>query len=151
MYIIIDIYSKNKNSLQYFLNFFDNILLNNKLFIFIFKIKVSKKTKKKIFTVLKSPHVNKSAQESLEQRFYKTRLKCFVPQIHLFLIFIKKLKVSFFSDVAFKIKLVSSTKTVKKQIKYNFNVNKYSLDFDKFNLIKYLKIYEVFGKFRLNF
>jgi len=110
----------------------------------LLKIKYQRPIKKKIFTVLKSPHVNKIAQEQFEYRIYKKRIKCFVPRISIFLMSLKKTRFSLFSDLGFKIKLISNTK-----IKNSLNVNNYSLDNNQLNLIHYLKIFEISGEFIL--
>ena len=51
------------------------------------KSRKKKKKKKTKFTVLKSPHVNKTAQEQFEYRIYKKQLKCFAFQSVLFLMY----------------------------------------------------------------
>ena len=66
MFINIYISSKNFSSIKNFINFL-NVLslskpLKNKLFLKYLKIPSSKK----VFTLLKSPHVNKTAQDQFE-------------------------------------------------------------------------------------
>jgi ribosomal protein S10 len=149
MFVIIDIYSKNSKSLNYFLEFFCNEKLIQKLNLSILKITSQRQKKKKVFTVLKSPHVNKIAQEQFEYRIYKKRLKCFIPQISLFLIFFKKIRFNLFADLGFKIKLISNLKVEKQKIKNKFNVDNYCLFYKELNLVKYLKILEISGEFIL--
>lgn len=144
MFVIIDIYSKNYKSLCNFLEFFFTETINNKLMLSLLKIKSQRPIKKKLFTVLKSPHVNKIAQEQFEYRIYKKRIKCFVPRISIFLMSLKKTRFSLFSDLGFKIKLISNAK-----IKNSFNVNNYSLGNKQLNLVDYLKIFEISGEFIL--
>ena len=116
MFVIIDIYSKNYQSLSNFLEFFCDEKTIHNLKLSLLKIKSQRPIKKKVFTVLKSPHVNKIAQEQFEYRIYKKRLKIFVPQIMLFLILFKKIRFYMFSDLGFKIKLISNLKSEKKKI-----------------------------------
>jgi ribosomal protein S10 len=149
MFVIIDISSKNYKSLNSFLEFFCNEKLIHKLNLSISKTKVQKSKKKKVFTILKSPHVNKTAQEQFEYRIYKKRLKCFVPQIMLFFIFFKKIRFNLFSDLNFKIKLISNFKVEKKKFKNKFNVNNYCLVHEELNLTEYLKLLEISGEFLL--
>merc|ERR1712045_574025 len=110
MFIIIDIYSKNFKSLKNFLLFFNNKNLFNKFKILTIKTDSQKPLKNFFITVLKSPHVNKSAQEQFEFKVYKKRLKLFVPQIFMFLTFLKKLKTNLFADIKFKLTIISNTK-----------------------------------------
>ena len=149
MFVIIDIYSKNYKTLQFFLVYFFNKKLINKLKLTVIKTQSKKPVKKKVFTILKSPHVNKTAQEQFEYRIYKKRLKCFIPQIFLFLVFLKKIKFKLFSELNFKIKIISNVKFEKKKIKNKFNVDNYYLNNNTNNLINYLKIFETYGEFIL--
>ena len=119
MFVIIDIYSKNYKSLKNFLLFFKNENLLKKLKIHFLKNKTNNRTKKKVITVLKSPHVNKTAQEKFEYRVYKKKIKCFTPQILLLLIFLKKLRLNIFSDINFKLNLITNNTIEKKNKKSN--------------------------------
>merc|ERR1712154_93976 len=102
MFIIIDIYSKNFYALSTFLNSFLNKKICNKLKLIIVKSSLQK-TKKKKLTVLKSPHVNKKAQEQFELHTYKKRIKCFTFKTLLFLVFLKKIKFYLFSEIVIKV------------------------------------------------
>ena len=146
MFVIIDIYSKNRNSLKTFVNFFcdENLLLN--LQVDMLKTKARKPTKKTVITVLKSPHVNKIAQEQFEYRVYKKQFKCFVPQILLFLIFFKKLRANLFSDIKFKFKIISNKKFETTKLKHTFNVDSYCLVHKELNLIRYLNLLTIYGE-----
>jgi len=80
------------NLLKYFfkLNFLrdnQNIKKNN-----------SKLLKKVLFSVLKSPHVNKSAQEQFESKEYKTSLVLYTKNYLRILIFLKIFINSVYSD-----------------------------------------------------
>ena len=151
MFVIIDVYSKNKTSLKLFNNCFLTEELTEKFKFNVIKTVFTKPVKKKVFTVLKSPHVNKVAQEHFEYKVYKSRVSCFVPQFPLFLIFLKKLKFSFFSDINCKIKLVVNTKIYKKKVKKLLNINDYEFDFNEFNLTDYFKILTISGECFLKF
>lgn len=149
MFIIIDIYSKNYQSLKNFLAIFNDENITKNLKITIIKNKVKKPLKKKVITVLKSPHVNKTAQEKFEYRIYKKRLKCFVPQVLLLLVFIKKLTVTSFLDIKFKLNLISSFKNEKRKLKNNININNFCLVHKELNLLKYLKLLTISGEYIL--
>ena len=105
--------------------------------------------KKKVITVLKSPHVNKTAQEKFEYRIYKNKIKCFTPQILLLLTFLKKLRFSFLSDINFKLILISNNKIEKKNLKNQININNFCLVYKELNLIKYLKLLVLSGEYIL--
>ena len=149
MFVTIDLYSKSYASLKKFHNYFNNENLFQKLKIFIIKMNSIKPLKKNRFTVLKSPHVNKSAQEQFEIKMYKKRVKLFVPQILIFLFFLKRLKLYSFSDVKFKINLVSNLKSEKKKTKNGINIDNYYLYYKELDLIKYLKMLSLFGEYCL--
>ena len=99
--------TKNKNSLKKFFFFFNKF--TNKNFTLVKKT-FAKKKKKIVFTILKSPHVNKTAQEQFEIKFLAFQLTIITSQIFKFLIFFKKLKNSIFADINFKIKISSNLK-----------------------------------------
>jgi ribosomal protein S10 len=149
MFIIIDVYSKNYNTLRNFLEFFFTEKINQKLMGSVLTIKSQRPTRKKIFSILKSPHVNKTAQEQFEYRIYKKRLKCFVPKIKLFLIALKKIRFFLFSDLGFKIKLISNNRFEKKKFKNTFNVDNFCLVYEELNLLQYIKLFEISGEFIL--
>lgn len=149
MFVIIDIYSKNYKSLKNFLSVFNDETIIKKLKISILKNRAKKPLKKKVITVLKSPHVNKTAQEKFEYRVYKERVKCFVPQILLLLIFIKKIKLNSFSDIKFKFNFISSSNIEEIKIKNNININHFCLVHKELNLIKYLKLLTISGEYLL--
>ncbi len=149
MFVIIDLYSKNRTSLTNFISFFTDEKVIQKLKIFILQSESKKPLKKKIFTVLKSPHVNKSAQDQFEIKTYKKRLKVFVPQILIFLIFLKKLKINLFSDIKFKFNIILNLNNEKKKIKNKINIDNYYLVYKELNLLKYLKILSIAGEFSL--
>ena len=145
MFFIIHICSKNENSLQKFLQLFLDKQLNNHIKFEPLKKVLKYKTEKKIFTVLKSPHVNKTAQEQFEYRLYKKKIKINSNQFFLFLIFLKKIKLNLFSDLNFKIELIFNKKESLKKIKNTFNVDNYFLENDKYDLKNYLKILNLYG------
>ena len=149
MFVTIDVYSKNSKSLKNFLRFFNSEKITEILKILIVKNKTTKPQKKKVITVLKSPHVNKTAQEKFEYRIYKARLKCFVPQIMLLLIFLKKIKFNSFPDIKFKLNLISNYSIENRNLKTSININNFCLVHKELNLIKYLKLLTFSGEYSL--
>ena len=92
MIVNIFIQSKNLKSIKKFLKFFDKVSMDFKLLSF--KKTFNKLTKKKIITVLKSPHVNKSAQEQFEFSIYRCQINIFSYKTLLLLMFLKYLKTT---------------------------------------------------------
>lgn len=108
--ITVDLFikTKNKNSLKKFLYFLKkNVNKNFSAINFFFP----KKNNKKVITLLKSPHVNKTAQEQFEIKSFSIRLKVVTTQAFKFLIFFKKIKNFAFADIKVK-------------TKFNFNLKK---------------------------
>ena len=112
------LYSKNKTSINYFLEFIRTISKKKK-FQKIKKIKKKKKTKKKI-SILKSPHVNKTAQEQFEYIYYSTKISFNSWEIKKYFTFLKKTKNQLFPDISMNIK----TKTYFSKKKNLINLNK---------------------------
>ena len=71
MFINLSITSKNMNSLKLFLKFFNKSLKFKKFKIVLLQTHFISKKKRKKFTVLKSPHVNKKAGEKFEYFLYR--------------------------------------------------------------------------------
>lgn len=91
--------SKNKQSLSNFLIFIYTIL-NDSL---IDKLR-KKNNKKKVITVLKSPHVNKSAQEQFEFRTFSVQFSLFFYGISTDIVVLKNIKAKLFPDVKLRLK-----------------------------------------------
>ena len=97
----VTITSRNKNSIYNFFLFFNRTsssTLNARV------IYCQKNLKKKRLTILKSPHVNKKAQEQFEYRLFKKQFRIEVTKIFKYLIFLKKLNYNLFSDIHIKLK-----------------------------------------------
>lgn len=114
--------TKNKNSLKTFLLFFNEHI--NKNFNCVKKSfpKIKSKT---IFTLLKSPHVNKTAQEQFEIKVLTLQLSIIASQIFKFLIFLKKLKNNIFADINFKVKFLTDLKKDNLFKKKLLNIDKF--------------------------
>jgi ribosomal protein S10 len=120
--------SKNKNSLQSAFFFF---LKTSILNFNVVKKYFQKKTKKHFLTILKSPHVNKKAQEQFEIRIFSKQLSIYSPKKLKYILFLKKTQENLFSDVKVKIKFSLNEK---KQNNFRFtilNPNNYKLDINK--------------------
>nr|QII42416.1 ribosomal protein S10 [Phaeodactylum tricornutum] len=99
----IKISSKNKNSIFTFCSFLFNqsdLKISSKLLA----IKILQfNNKRKFFTVLKSPHVNKTAQEQFESKVFSNQFLIHGSSKSNFLHFLKKLKKDLFPDLKLKI------------------------------------------------
>jgi ribosomal protein S10 len=87
--------SKNKKSLDYFFFFFSCLFQKN---LSVIKSYVKIKKKRKVLTLLKSPHVNKSAQEQFEIRVFSKQINLSVLKDFQFLYLLKLIKNAVLTD-----------------------------------------------------
>ena len=104
------------------------------------------KTQTSIFTVLKSPHVNKTAQEHFKQCLYTKQFKIQSSQNFLFLILMKTLSYYLFSDINFKIELLIQKIKIKQNMKNKINPDNFYKLNNKLNLQIYVKLLNNYGK-----
>ena len=146
MFLIIDLYSNNLKSLKDFKSYLYTNEVGKKLKIFTRFY--AKKTKKKRLTILKSPHVNKRAQEQFNLCVYKTRIIVFSPNFFLLLFYIKTIKSNLFSDIRITVKTYSNNTLLSNKLINCINPKKYKFEDFSCNEVKsYLKILESFGEF----
>ena len=130
----ISIRSKNKKSLDKFLEKLYENLQNST----VTDKKFTKEKKRKILTILKSPHVNKKAQEQFQSNIYFKNINLYLLQ-HLKLVtFIKKIKSNLFADVQLKIKVSINKQLEKKVYKFVLNPANFKVNFLKQTEEKYL-------------
>jgi ribosomal protein S10 len=124
-YYQITITSKNKKSLEQFSAFIykrlKKLQFTNKFF--------QKKTKNRILTILKSPHVNKKSQEQFNYNLYSKHINFYFPQNFKVIKFIKTIKLTLFLDVNITIKLIINEQLEKKIYKNIFNPVNFKLQF----------------------
>ena len=101
----LKISSKNEKSLKNFLYFFFNHLKTK--FNIIKKLTIANNNKK-VITLLKSPHVNKTAQEQFEMRIFTRQIqtKSFYSEKNL--IFLKKILNKLFQDISFNLEFITN-------------------------------------------
>ena len=121
----VTITSRNKNSIYNFFLFFNRATLCNLNARIIY---CQKNLKKKRLTVLKSPHVNKKAQEQFEHRLFKKQFRIEVTKIVKYLVFLKKLNYNLFSDIHIKLKCAIKNKSIIKSGLKIFDPNYCKLD-----------------------
>lgn len=98
----IKLYSKNKQTILKFIELLQNANTSLKNMRLIFKISKAQKKRKKI-AILKSPHVNKKAQEHFQIIIYSTTINYFSWETYKSILFIKRIKNLMFSGLKIKI------------------------------------------------
>ena len=110
MFFHIKVSVKDKQTLNSFIRFIKELKITSGFFN-----SFPKRSKRKIITVLKSPHVNKTAQEQFEFRFYTKEFTVFSFKPLTFLLTLKKMNHLSFFGVNLQIKGVF-LKTKKKKL-----------------------------------
>ena len=123
----VTILSRNKNSINDFFLFFNESTLHN---LDVIKKYFQKKIKQKKLTILKSPHVNKKAQEQFESRLFKKQFTIQTTKNFQYLIFLKRLNYNLFPDINIKLKCVINNRNIQKLGLKIFNPN--YLKFNKY-------------------
>ena len=149
----IKVSSKHSENLKEFLLFLYKFKNNNLVIKYFPKQKI-----KKFVTVLKSPHVYKSAQEQFEFRIHTKNLLIDSEQHFKFLYFLKKIQNNIFPFVNLKIKSIFDSKSIELDLKSNkLNPNKMNIQFlnsvvkkdsnSKFIKVKkYLTLFDGYGE-----
>lgn len=118
----LTIVSKNKASLESAYKFLlKSSSLNSNMVTKFFE----KKEKRSVITILKSPHVHKTAQEQFETRIFSKQLLVFSIYNIRYAFLIKKLIVFLFSDVRIKIKWVANQQQMIKSRVQILNLNNF--------------------------
>ena len=135
-----------------FLMFLSKLKNNNLLIKYFPKQKI-----KKFITVLKSPHIDKSAQEQFEFRVHTKKLIINSLQHLKFLYFLKKLQITIFPFINFKIEGIYNRKYQLNQIsskldpnKFNskfFSLNMFKTNIQNLNLINYFNLLDGYGEY----
>ena len=115
MIIEINLISKNYNSLIFYYSLIKKFIITSTIIInnnSYFPVYTCKKT---LFSILKSPHVNKISQEQFNFKVYKISLNIYTLDHLKLILFLNSLKNNFFSDIKSQVKL-----TIKNE-KFNYN------------------------------
>ena len=105
MFYQLNVSTKSLNTLKCFLN----LLRTIKKKPYLNKLKLlesSKKKKNKYYTILKSPHVNKTAREQIGFNIYNKIIYVHTTNIEFFSVILKKIKSDLFFDLSIKIILL---------------------------------------------
>ena len=95
--------SKDKKVIKKFIKFFYNLQKTFSTWNVSFN-----SNKCKVITVLKSPHVNKTAQEQFEYRIYSKKILISSYKPSIVLLILKKIKDFSFPGLFFKVKILSN-------------------------------------------
>lgn len=149
MFFHIKVFSKD----NFVLKKFFQLLQRLNIFFIILK-SFSKKKKRKFVSILKSPHVNKTAQEQFEFRYYNKEFLIDLYKPLTFFLFIKKIKDSSFSNLKLEIKGFFSLKKRFSPKRINpDNVILKLINFktikSRFPLKKYIQLFDCYGEFHL--
>ena len=149
MFFVLKLITNNSILVNYFLHFFKQSFFKTwflKFFSFLFYFFQPKK--KKIFSILKSPHVNKTAQHQFKVLTIFLTIKFKTFELTSFLFFFKKVMISLFINFNKILIFLFKKKSTKFLIK-NFNPIKFKTSFFVSNNINqtylYLKLFNVFG------
>jgi ribosomal protein S10 len=145
MFFYLKISSKNKEVLKKFITCVN--VLNSSTAI------VKNPTKyntKKFITILKSPHINKSAQEQFEFRFYNEKLLVCSFKPLIFILRLKKLKSASFPGIDLEVtSLIEAGSTDKITLK-TLNPAYFSLKAsNRIDFKKYLQLFDCYGELYL--
>lgn len=149
MFVNIYVYSKNYVSLKAFLNFFLKVCNHERMKMYFVLIQHSKPKAIKKFTVLKSPHVNKKAQEQFEFCLYKNQLSIYSYQNLKLLTILKKIQAKLFADIKIKVQFVFNHKKFEKEKKEKLSPNKVfskKMSVNKSKTNVYLKLLDIHGE-----
>ena len=146
-----------------------NLKKFNNLIVLLEKYKI-KKIKTKKLTILKSPHVNKKAQEQFESKIFTKNLNYTINKFLKFLVLLKRFKNYLFFNLKIKLKFMhnnSKNQNLKKKIILpknfnNTNINNFfnlSIKNKKYNKLQFknflkwkgnnlLQLLDIYGEFK---
>lgn len=155
MFFYISASSKDKKVLKKFSSFLYKLEASTLTLKYF-----SRQKKRKFITILKSPHVNKTAQEQFEYRFYKKQflISSFKPLTFLF--FLKKIKNVSFSGLNLQVKGIASLKGKNMQLLKlvnpdNFVLNERSKNLRNVSFLtddslkEYIRLFDCYGELYL--
>ena len=142
----IELFSKNKNSLIKFYRFFQQELKINATAAIGIK-HLAKQTKTKKITILKSPHVNKTAQEHFKYRIFCNHFKLTSSKTFKLYTILKRVKNELFPDVWFRmshsIKIFNKNTIIDPNL-FNLNIKTLVMPIKKKQLHKSSSIHLLF-------
>jgi ribosomal protein S10 len=143
MILNITLVSKNKQTFTSFLKIFNIFYQKNQMLNVSLISQKKKKKEKKVFSVLKSPHVNKKSKQKFQHVEHGLNLKLQIFDKKKFLLVLKLLKLNVFSDLKIKIKTELKSDKLSKFSKMNPNLFKFKYIKD---LNNNLNIFDCYGE-----
>jgi ribosomal protein S10 len=154
MLINLKISSKNKTSLIRFFKIISKICYAKELKFNFYIQKLQQMKATKIFTVLKSPHANKTSQEQFEYNLFSKKVLFYTFQFLKLVIVLRKLQTELFPDIQIKTYFLIKNCNLKRLTNKIFNLKLYNLKmFQSRNQKKiinktflYLKLFDLQGE-----
>ena len=144
MFFQLQILAKDKKVLESFINFFLNLQKASSTWKVVFNSK-----KRDVITVLKSPHVNKTAQEQFEYRVYSKKIiiNSFKPSI--FLLVLKKIKSFSFPGISLKVVGICNKSNKLSKTLQLFDPKNFYLANSSKGFLKYIQLFDCQGEILL--
>ena len=141
MFFQLQVLAKDKKVLELFVKFFLTLQKASSTWKVVFNSK-----KRDVITVLKSPHVNKTAQEQFEYRVYSKKIiiNSFKPSI--FLLVLKKIKSFSFPGISLKVIGVCNKSNKLSKTLELFNPKNFYLVNDSKCFSKYIQLFDCQGE-----
>ena len=140
MFILVEFCSKNKKS-----NYYLYLLIFGYIKNVLKKINVNKNSKTK-FSVLKSPHVHKKAQQQIEENYYKKKILFVLFENEKLFLILKKSFSTTFQDLAINYSFIHEGKKYNlfnmKFVKLNYRYERIKLK----TLVNYFKVLNSLGR-----
>ena len=153
MFFYLKVSSKNKKVLEQFVQFLSKLKSSSTILKHF-----AKQKQRKFVTILKSPHVNKTAQEQFEVKFYSKQFLINSLKPLTYFLFLKKLKNTSFPGIKLELKgLFSKLEESEMLLKLTnpdniITQNKRDLKISnqlKFFQTKYIQLFDCYGEIRL--
>jgi len=145
MIIYLYISSKSLKPLNRFVSIITSINTTSELKIKVFGV-TKKAKRKKVTSVLKSPHVNKTAQEQFESITYSRRLLVSSYNYLLLLLLVKQISNKVLPELNVKIKLKVQNNFLMKISKTSVNPINQKLSNNVDSIESYLKVFDIYGE-----
>lgn len=151
MFLHFKVSSKDSYTLEKFLRFLQSL----KIAPTVLK-HFSKRNKRRFITILKSPHVNKTAQEQFEFRYYTKEFLIDSPKPFTFFLTIRKIKNLSFPGLKLEVKGLFSSNKQNQSILKLINPDNVVLNLRKSKTLpslgfqkKYIQLFDCYGELYL--
>lgn len=152
MFLVLKIKSLNKTSIKNFFKFINK--LNNKFKLRIIQNNYSRPSKVTVYSILTSPHVNKTSQEQFKKHQISNQINLFLKSRLKILLILKKIQRTLFPDLFIVLQVIVDNKLLKIKEHNLLNPDNKPISFNtniiKTKLIKkiYIRLFDIFGESR---